>query len=485
MIDKILSFRLFQTNLKTKLILAFILPVMASMTLISYVHTTRESTEWKEISEEHAINSGYLVLDSLKHAMLANDQDMQTVILQELENGTDIKEVFIVSNSGMVLNSVDETRQFSQLLSGCVECHTLSADERPQAMYFPDDRSGILRVAIPIVNEIECQECHVENESHLGVLLIDNKTIQLEEHLKEDLWINYLISAIMLLAVFIISYAMIQWLVERRIRVVDDVLKAYAAGDSSARIPMNWRTGDEITRLAKTFNEMVDALEQYQKEQRVITIVRQRAVLDERERLARELHDGVAQVLGYLMTKVTAITLLLEQKKIDELHEHIGDMDRIINKENLDVRAAIAGLQSISFDESTLVKSLHVLVERCQQLCEMDVSFVVDRAAEDIRLDPETEFHLGRIVQESISNIRKHAEAKKINLSVEIIDEHLVISVGDDGVGFNPWHRSHWQYPHFGLNSMSERSEKIGASFSVLSEPGQGTRIIIKLKIGE
>ncbi len=484
-VDSFLRSIFFQMNLRTKLTLAFVVPMAAIIVLITYVHTTREWQKWQSLTEESAIRTGYLTLGSLKHAMVANDVAMIEDILGELEKQQGIEKVWIVDNNGLITDNDNQKKRAFQAEAGCIECHLYEAEIRPQAIYLPEIDEEILRIAIPINNEPVCQSCHLAESSHLGVLLIDNQIQGLQAHLREDRWINIAITGAMLIITLFVSYLMIQWLIVQRIRIIDETLSLYAAGDLSVRVPAIWRTTDEITRLADRFNSMAETLERYQKEQRDVAAVRQRAILDERERLSRDLHDGIVQVFGYLTTKLATIRLLLEQGRSEQINQQMDEIEKIITKENADVRAAIADLQSINLDGSTLVENLQAIVHRCEQLCTMKVSLMVDPGFETIRLTPETEFHLGRIVQESIANIRKHAQASETVISVKIIANHLILTVEDDGQGFNLWQKSNWKFPHFGLHSMSDRAEKIGATFRVSSEPGQGTIVTVKLKVGD
>jgi two-component system nitrate/nitrite sensor histidine kinase NarX len=84
-----------------------------------------------------------------------------------------------------------------------------------------------------------------------------------------------------------------------------------------------------------------------------------------------------------------------------------------------------------------------------------------------------------------MSNVRKHASARLAQVSLLRQADELILSIHDDGVGFNPWQRAGEPYAHFGLQTMQERGESIGAKLQVESEPGQGTTVTVTLKIGE
>jgi signal transduction histidine kinase len=128
---------------------------------------------------------------------------------------------------------------------------------------------------------------------------------------------------------------------------------------------------------------------------------------------------------------------------------------------------------------------LEQFIDQCRRLSDFSILLDIEPQAETVRLDPETELHLLRVVQEAMSNIRKHAAPKQVFVSMTIRNDELVLLIKDDGVGFSPWRWGGDNHAHFGLKTIRERVETIGGILSIESEPGHGTTVTVRLKIKE
>ena len=102
---------------------------------------------------------------------------------------------------------------------------------------------------------------------------------------------------------------------------------------------------------------------------------------------------------------------------------------------------------------------------------------------ENLAIPPAAELQLIRIIQESLANVRKHSKAAEANVTLQRQDGHLLLVVEDDGTGFNPDARARSEFPRFGLSTMRERAESIGASFLVDTAPGAGTRVRVEVPV--
>ncbi len=488
-LNRILRSSFFKTSLRVKVMIGFAVPMILVLAIFSYVHYVREQKELEEQIQTGTIQLGDMALLGMKNAMLRNDQEVVTRIVRTYGTNPSISEIRIVNLDFEIVasaNSEDVGKTLSTEQAGCEECHRYPPSERPHVIQLKlGEKEDVLRVVTPITNEQQCQACHPAENNHLGALIIDAPMDMVFEHIREDQIYNIAISLLSILFVTAILYMLIQWLVIKRVGVLYEYLTAFAAGDFSVRIPKVWRTEDEITRLADRFNEIADALERHQKEEREIAIVRQDAIAEERERIAHELHDGVAQLLAYLTTKITTIRLHLRKRSSRDAEGNLDQMEEAVLKQALEVRASIIGLKLVGQGGAGLVKSLRDYVIMCNRLGDFRVLLEVGDGAEEAFIAPETELHLLRIVQESVSNARKHSSATdvKINVSVETSELRLVIQ--DNGVGFDPWQTNPWKPPHFGLQTMSERADKIGARFTVDTAPGQGVRVSVWLKLKE
>lgn len=202
------------------------------------------------------------------------------------------------------------------------------------------------------------------------------------------------------------------------------------------------------------------------------------AVLEERDRIARELHDGLAQTLA-------AITWQSERARAALADGNPGAarvaMDRIEEASSTayeDVREAIVGLRI--GDAPDFLTALRQTVDRFGDVT--GIAATVEGASAIPPMKPMTELHLLRIVQESLTNVRKHARATTVRVRV-IADAtgDLQLSVTDDGIGFDPDHMARGDRQHFGLIIMRERIESLGGLLGVEAAPGRGTTICVRM----
>ena len=228
-----------------------------------------------------------------------------------------------------------------------------------------------------------------------------------------------------------------------------------------ARVPRGF-DADEVETLASLANQATIALEHARLEARL----RELAVVEERERIARELHDGIAQVLGYVNTKSQAIDEYLAGGRVDEARTQVAQLGTAARAVYVDVREAILGLRSPI--EPGL--GLGAAVEAHARRVAADSGFALDAdipaSSRDLRLDAETEAQIYRIVQEAFTNVRKHAAARRVRLSMAVDDGRLALAIDDDGRGLTP-DPPMSDVPRYGLRSMHERAQAIGATIEI------------------
>jgi signal transduction histidine kinase len=472
-------------GLRYKVALVFGLPVLLIAALIWIDHYTGEKKALEEQARVNSLQMGTLLLASLKHTMIMNDHSMIESVLTGTSQQGDIDRIWIVDMDGIVWASNhpdDVSTQTDTRSTGCIECHQYPAESRPRTQRI-ESLPGIVRVVTPITNDPECHACHPAAQKHLGVLLIDTSTRLIENQLLTNLRWNLLLILSVIIVGMLIALEVANILVIRRIEVMQRAMQAFEQGDSSVRITQNWRTGDEFTQLAETFNSMVAAIETHEEEQQKITQVRQQAIMDERERIARELHDGVAQFLGYVNTKIMAIRKLLEKNDDQAAQLQLAQISQAVQDQSVDVRASIIGLKLAERSGEELSTSLKEYVRQCSTLMDLPVELEIEPPAEHIELNPEVQLHLIRIVQEAISNVRKHAQAKVAQIKLAIVEDKMVLTIRDDGIGFNPWEWNRDRQPHFGLQSMRERADLAGVELSIVSAPGLGTTVRLQLQL--
>lgn len=204
----------------------------------------------------------------------------------------------------------------------------------------------------------------------------------------------------------------------------------------------------------------------------------QLAVLEERQRLARELHDSVSQALyGIALGARTARALLdRDPKKVAEPLNYVLSLAEAGLAE---MRALIFELRPESLETEGLVAALGKLATSVQARHTPGIT-VNTEFCEEQKLSFEIKEAFYRIAQEALNNTVKHAHATLIDLRLLRSDGRMTLQVNDNGVGFDPT----GQFPgHLGLKSMRERIVRFGGAIQIDSAPGQGTRVSATVKV--
>lgn len=202
---------------------------------------------------------------------------------------------------------------------------------------------------------------------------------------------------------------------------------------------------------------------------------------EERSRLAREVHDGPAQVLANALMGLERSQILLSEGRTERLAELLHHLGENVREGLREVRGFIADLRPAKLDAQGLGGALQEYVRRYHDTVNTGVSFEADPLPS---LPAETEIVLYRIVQESLQNARKHARGAPVHVSMSVRQGRLLLTIRDEGPGFDPREvarragRESW-----GLTSMRERAELIGARFVVTSRQGHGTEVSVSLPI--
>ena len=204
-----------------------------------------------------------------------------------------------------------------------------------------------------------------------------------------------------------------------------------------------------------------------------------KAVLDERTRLAREIHDGLAQTLAFLKMEAARMQTYVTKGELDAVARTLQACYRTLSDAYLDARQAIDDLRHIP-DEG-LGDWLAVVAADFKALTGLEVD--VSNVQLSHVFAPTVKAQLIRIVQEALTNIRKHAQACTVTISASECEGEATLEIHDNGHGFMP--EEIQPASQYGLRSMRERAESIGADFQVISAPGAGTTLRLRIPIKE
>ena len=204
------------------------------------------------------------------------------------------------------------------------------------------------------------------------------------------------------------------------------------------------------------------------------------AVAEERVRIAREIHDGMAQILAYVNTKAQAVKAYLEKDKTEQASAQLEQLASAAREVYTDAREGIMALRTRVGTDQPFSEALQDYVERWEMQSGIESSLEIES---EIQVSASVELQLLRILQEALSNTRKHSGATKVEVCIHQERDHLIASVEDDGRGFDPSNRPREAFPRFGLAIMRERAESIGGSLDVETSPGRGTRVKIHVPV--
>ena len=218
---------------------------------------------------------------------------------------------------------------------------------------------------------------------------------------------------------------------------------------------------------------------------RLHRLAREAAIAEERARLAREMHDSLAQVLGYVNTKAQAAQELLRAGKVDRASDQIGQLGQAAREAYVDVREHLLSLRTTLAADQGFLDALRQYLERWEEQSGVRAELQVTAADEVVRgLPPTAELQLLRIIQEALSNVRKHAGATAATVRLGAADGRLAVAIEDNGAGFDPAALGPSAFPRFGLTGMHERAEAVGGTLEIRSAPGEGTRVLVCLPLG-
>ncbi len=214
------------------------------------------------------------------------------------------------------------------------------------------------------------------------------------------------------------------------------------------------------------------------REQDILTM---NAVMQERERLSRELHDGVAQLVADLLLRLDTIKELVEADRQQEAEAELDRLHGVADEIYEDIGESITGLRT-NVTERGLIRALQDYVDQFEERHRIPVSLRTDDAAD--QLPPLAAFQLFRLIQEALTNVRKHAGAREatVTLTSNGLDQLRVV-IADDGQGFTPGSQKNGKARPLGLTSMRERVAALGGTFDVNSPPGSGTQVIATIPI--
>lgn len=196
----------------------------------------------------------------------------------------------------------------------------------------------------------------------------------------------------------------------------------------------------------------------------------------ERQRIARELHDSVSQQLFASMMMISAVSER-SQDENQQFSKAIQQIEQTLGNAQTEMRALLLHLRPVDLAQ----QSLHEGIQNLLAELNSKVPLEIIGNLEPVNLESGIEDHLFRIVQEALSNTMRHARAKNLIITLNQDDNSVYLKISDDGVGFDVQQGK--SKGNYGLRNMEERVNNLGGSYKIISSPGQGTLIDIKIPV--
>lgn len=298
------------------------------------------------------------------------------------------------------------------------------------------------------------------------------------ETLKPQTWLYYL--SVTVISTLIIGY-IAGLRIQRKIDVLNLNMMQVTKGNLSARISAE--QDSSFSGIYPQFNAMMNAIEERMKwvqrigEQEVIEKEKaaEAAVLEERRRMARDLHDTVSQQLFAMHMSAAALPSLLKhnQEQGHVVLEQLITMSQTAQKQ---MRALIAQLRPVELENRSLEEALDVWFP---DYCRHNGLRGVKEQELMGGISGPIEHQMFLIIQEAMANIVKHAEASFVSLSIREEERQIGFSVSDNGKGFRPEEAG--RQGSYGLMTMKERAEKLGGHVDIIAHPGAGTTIRVHI----
>lgn len=275
------------------------------------------------------------------------------------------------------------------------------------------------------------------------------------------------------LALSVLSNAVILRLALTPLRRLEQTATRVQEGDLGARVEPSHLADRDLERLATTFNMMLDSAQAYRTRLRDVAARALSAQEEERKRIARELHDGIAQTLAALRLQLRIARTAQEQERQEALDRVSTGMGEATDE----LRRIAQGLRPPALDMLGLSPAIESCARSIADATGMQID--TDIAAVDGLLTPEAELALYRIVQEALSNAARHSGADAARVDLDVVNGRVEAVVSDSGRGFAV--DEEMARGGLGLFGMQERGAYVGGTVEIESRPGAGTRVRVTI----
>jgi two-component system sensor histidine kinase UhpB len=457
---------------------------MSVLFIIQYVQHREKMI--RNLQENISPHLTQMVNDVLKSSMLSSmlskNRSEMRYILEVASKYPDVKNIFILNRIGRVVLSIDD-KEVGKIIDikdpTCQSCHQRTTEAlNKTVIYTSIEGEKIFRNVNPIYTRKECFSCHRPEEKIAGVLVTDFTLRNIEAQLQEELKGNVLLLFFMIgVSTLVIGIALDQ-LVIKKIEYFVEAASFFKQGDFER--PIRIKSDDEIRRLADSFNEMAKTLMEKMRQERKYLSRIIEAQENERKRISRELHDEIGQALTAIRFNLDIMEKDLPQS-LPLVLERLREAKSLSHQTLTAMRQLSMDLRPTMLDDVGLIPTLRWYIQNFSNRLNIYSNF--QAAGFEEKLPPQIETAFYRIIQEALNNIAKHAEASRVEISLDRRDSIISASITDNGRGFDPDKVLRPESPErgFGIMGMEERVSLLGGKMDIQSKPDSGTYIYIEV----
>lgn len=451
-------------SVRTKIlgiVLGLVVLLGAGVTMQARYALTRTMTT--QMEEQSVSVSRDLAARSTDPILLNDLLSLHDLLKETIANNPNIRYAFIVDNRGQVIAHTFEGGFPLDL----IRLNIVQSGEHHHTALIQTDEGLVWDTAVPIL------------DSKVGTARVGLSDASVRAAVS-TLTVQLILTTLLVSIAGILVAVLLTWILTRPIISLAQATQAVAKGDFSPRV-LRW-ANDEIGDLAEAFNSMTEELartDELRKEREVLRRQLLEKVIttqeDERRRIARELHDSTSQNLTSLIVGLRVMeTNCAQCASISKA----TDLRDVASKTLDEVHDLSMRLRPRVLDDLGLSAALERLVSEWQTRYKIPVDVAIQLGE---RLPGEVETAIYRIVQETLTNIARHAQAKSASILIERHGDMVRAIVEDDGIGFDI-NANHGER-HLGLLGMRERAELLNGTVTVESSLEHGTSIFIEIPL--
>jgi len=421
------------------------------------------ATMTAQLEEQSTSVSRDLAARATDPILLNNLLGLHDLLNETLANNPNVRYAFIVDPQGQVIAQTFEGGFPLDLLT----LNSANSTEHHHTALIQTEEGLVWDTAVPIL------------DGKIGTARIGLSDVSMRAALS-TLTAQLLLTVVLVSAVGILVAVFLTWILTRPILSLVNATQSVAKGDFTPRVP-RW-ANDEIGDLADAFNTMAGELARTDELRRERETLRRQLLEkviatqeDERRRIARELHDSTSQSLTSL---IVGLRMMETQCAQCASPTKATDLRQVASRTLDEVHDLSMRLRPRVLDDLGLAAALERLAHEWQARYKIPVDVVIQL---EERLPGELETALYRIVQETLTNIVRHAQAKSASILIEKHGDTVRAIVEDDGVGFDV--NANQGELHLGLLGMRERAELLHGTLTIESAPEHGTSIFIEIPL--